>query len=652
MRPSYRVRLRGWKIRVTLLRRALMIFALLAAASMLVASLAHPSASAAQEQEGYWRLAETWLDSQDYTREFTGPGSPITWADKDKKLFLSFDTSIRVAVSGTSLEMHYETVDCYDTDEGPYPTRHNHYAKKCEWTPFPEKIVPGETYEITVRAYVADDGGTNAINAKAANFSIQDLLGDASGGSGAGKGVSVTAPTLAKGEQAAGKETVETLEIGLGRPAKDPPGQGVFRARVSSGASPGAWGEILYIYEWVDPFSDNQLPTVSLIWTSTPEGQRTTIESTVRVKARASDPDGDPVTYEWEVDGVSVPTTGDTLLMPQPDKGVHKVVVRVSDGRGGTDQDWVSVEVHDPADYASTTTTSNYPYTAMDSGTRFSDISGNVDVAPGHDPEDYDVAEMGMVLYVNDHIRTGPDSEAILSFTDMTTFHMKPNTIIVLESPPQDDSKIKLVIGNVRANIKKILKDGSMNITMNQAVTSIKGTVLVAEETGTESRLKVIDGTVRLTSLVDGTSQMVGPGEMLVATGQGLGEKVPFDVEAENALWAAQGTEAPSEGIPSWLIGVIVAVAALVLAGAVLAVSLVNHRRRNVRGPLPHMPPSYMPLPSAPAPYVPPSDSRSVASPHPGPVAAPVQAVFCKYCGSSIAAGSAACAGCGRRPEG
>ncbi|MBN1631952.1 MAG: hypothetical protein JW990_19530, partial [Thermoleophilia bacterium] len=208
--------------------------------------------SAATVEGGHWQLAETRIDSADYAQEFTGCGSPITWADEDKKLFASFNTSIRVAVAANSLEMYYETVDCYDTDEGPYPSSANLYAKKCEWTPFPDKIVPGETYRITVRAYVTADGGTNAINGKVANFSIQDLLGDVTGASGAGEGVSVTAPVLAKGEQAAGKETVEVFEISLGV-SQDPGAIGVFRARVSSGASPGAWGEILYIYKWVEP---------------------------------------------------------------------------------------------------------------------------------------------------------------------------------------------------------------------------------------------------------------------------------------------------------------------------------------------------------------------------------------------------------------
>lgn len=173
----------------------------------------------------------------------------------------------------------------------------------------------------------------------------------------------------------------------------------------------------------------------------------------------------------------------------------------------------------------------------MDSGTRFGQISGNVDVAPCDDPEDYDVARIGMKLYVNDHIRTGRDSSAFLNFTDMTSFIMGPETIIVLESPPQSDSKIRLVWGNVKANIKKILKDGSMNITMNEAVAGIKGTVLVAEETGTESRIKVIEGTVELTDLESGRTYEVNKGQTLAVSEEGFGEVEEFDIAKEKEEW-------------------------------------------------------------------------------------------------------------------
>ena len=174
---------------------------------------------------------------------------------------------------------------------------------------------------------------------------------------------------------------------------------------------------------------------------------------------------------------------------------------------------------------------------AMDSGTRFGQISGNVDVAPCVDPEDWMAADIHMTLYVDDRIRTGRDSAALLNFTDMTTFIMKPETIIVLEMPYQSDSKIELVWGTLKVNVKKMLKDGSMEITMNQAVAGIKGTTFIAEETGSESRIKVLDGVVNFTDLRDGTSVEVNPGETVAVTESGMGELQEFDVAAEEKSW-------------------------------------------------------------------------------------------------------------------
>jgi hypothetical protein len=184
-----------------------------------------------------------------------------------------------------------------------------------------------------------------------------------------------------------------------------------------------------------------------------------------------------------------------------------------------------------------TRTTPTLPVGCVDTGTRFSDLSGKVDVAPFYDPEDFDTAGIDMVICVGDRIRTGRKSSAILSMGDLSTYVMKPETTIILDAPLQHDSKIKVVAGNIWINIKKTLKDGSMEVIMNEAVCGIKGTTLIAEETGSESRLKVIEGAVAFKSLADGESLDVSAGETIAGTGEGLGEVEVFDIAAEEAEW-------------------------------------------------------------------------------------------------------------------
>jgi hypothetical protein len=173
----------------------------------------------------------------------------------------------------------------------------------------------------------------------------------------------------------------------------------------------------------------------------------------------------------------------------------------------------------------------------VDSGTRFNSLSGQVEVRYESE-NDWRSAQLDDVLYVDDHIRTGEESSCILSFADVSTFLMKEESEIVLNSPPSKDSKFWLVYGKVKANVKKMMKDGSMEIDASQAAMSIKGTTFVLEDGGAGTVLKVIEGHVSFTSKATGETVTVGPGEMATADAGGQGPVLPFDVDIENAEWA------------------------------------------------------------------------------------------------------------------
>lgn len=105
---------------------------------------------------------------------------------------------------------------------------------------------------------------------------------------------------------------------------------------ISVGYYPG-WGcrEIAVPAPPPPPPPSNRQPTVSC------EIERTTIlpGESVRVRATASDPDGDPLTYEWSatagrVTGTGPTATFDSTGMTPPASAT--VTVRVSDGRGGS----------------------------------------------------------------------------------------------------------------------------------------------------------------------------------------------------------------------------------------------------------------------------------------------------------------------------
>jgi len=172
-----------------------------------------------------------------------------------------------------------------------------------------------------------------------------------------------------------------------------------------------------------------------------------------------------------------------------------------------------------------------------DSGARFSSMTGQVEWRADDDPNGWKLCKLGTKLPVNAHIRTQEDSSAILSFSDISTFIMKAETEIVLESPPERDGKIKLAAGKIWMNIKKIVKDGSMEVDTNQAVCGIKGTTLALEELNGVSTLKVIEGKVLFTPKAGGGETMVEGGSLITATAQGIGTLEKFDAEKESKDW-------------------------------------------------------------------------------------------------------------------
>lgn len=272
-----------------------------------------------------------------------------------------------------------------------------------------------------------------------------------------------------------------------------------------------------------------------------------------------------------------------------------------------------------------------------DSGTRFNSISGTVEVASYADYQlgKWHFAKLDEVLSVGDHIRTGEESSCILSFADLSVFVMKEDTHIILNAPPDKDNKIALVWGKIKANIKKMMKDGSMEIDMSQAVAGIKGTTFICEEDGETSTLKVFEGTVEFTSKATGESIMVGMGQQASADASGLSEVTAFDTAAGEEEWAkieaADGANDTAAVVtpepdmhyginPLLIIGLFIVV---VIVAAVVIILVVAGRRKARRAPAPVMMP---------------------------PQAPPIQpGGYCANCGTQMQPDAGFCQHCGKR---
>lgn len=187
-----------------------------------------------------------------------------------------------------------------------------------------------------------------------------------------------------------------------------------------------------------------------------------------------------------------------------------------------------------------------------DSGAGFSDINGQVLICPhSENPEDEDnweEAKLTSVIFVYDHIKTGDGSSAIIGFADMSTFIMRPNTEIMISSPPKPKSKLALVWGNIVINFKKMLKDGSMDIEMNQCSGGIKGTKLECWDTGDTSRIAVYEGIVEVVSKSTGQTVVLHPGQEVTATTNGF--DLPIGQDTRSKLPEQNSAEPKKTNIP------------------------------------------------------------------------------------------------------
>ncbi|EKD82988.1 MAG: hypothetical protein ACD_39C00957G0001 [uncultured bacterium] len=169
---------------------------------------------------------------------------------------------------------------------------------------------------------------------------------------------------------------------------------------------------------------------------------------------------------------------------------------------------------------------------------KFGDLHGEVNVRPNSEDDDaYIFAELNTPLKHDDRIRTLPKSGAILSFSDMSTFVMKEDSVIVLDIANEKDTKIGLVAGNIWVNLKKMVADGSMEIEMSQAVAGLKGTNITCSTSHGEDRIQVLRGIAEVLIKESREKITVSEGEELIVKSGGKTEKVEIDVAAEQKKW-------------------------------------------------------------------------------------------------------------------
>ena len=93
----------------------------------------------------------------------------------------------------------------------------------------------------------------------------------------------------------------------------------------------------------------------------------------------------------------------------------------------------------------------------IDSKIRFNDLYGEVKITHNADKYGpYEFAELDTVIYEDDLIKTEEDSGAILGLEDMSTYVIKPESILIIHTEENNVSKIEILVGTMWEILKRM----------------------------------------------------------------------------------------------------------------------------------------------------------------------------------------------------
>ena len=170
----------------------------------------------------------------------------------------------------------------------------------------------------------------------------------------------------------------------------------------------------------------------------------------------------------------------------------------------------------------------------VDSKIRFNDMYGEVKIRPNSEEDDaYEFAEFDTIIYENDRIKTEEDSGAVLGLRDMSTFVIKPETIVIVDTEDGNINKLEMLIGCIIGNMKKTAEGKNLDFEMSECVAGRKGTIFALEETGSESKVYTFAGEMEVTSKKTGKKRSVMPGEFATVGTDGKINMQEFSIEQE-----------------------------------------------------------------------------------------------------------------------
>ena len=196
------------------------------------------------------------------------------------------------------------------------------------------------------------------------------------------------------------------------------------------------------------------------------------------------------------------------------------------------DIDATPVPVSVPTPVVRTPEPEKGPCEKIDSHIRFNDFYGEVKKRCNFEEDDsYEFVDLDDVVYENDRIKTEEESGAILGLEDMSTYVIKPKSVLIIHSEEENESKLEMLIGRMWTNIKKVAAGKSIGFEMSHCVCGINGTIVAFEETGGKSDIYLFAGSVTVTSKKGTDKVNLQPGQTSSVGSNGKVAVKEFDIE-------------------------------------------------------------------------------------------------------------------------
>jgi len=180
---------------------------------------------------------------------------------------------------------------------------------------------------------------------------------------------------------------------------------------------------------------------------------------------------------------------------------------------------------------------------------RFADLHGEVNVKRYDEDDDcYVFCDLNTPLQHGDVIKVLPGSGAILSFSDMTSVVLKEDTVVVLDIANEKETLVGVLAGNIWVNFKSMVKDGSMEVEMAQAVAGIKGTIISTCVSDEGEEVYLFTSSATVTSKTTGKTINLEPGQKALVDESGEILVSDFDIEEEAVKLGIPMSELETDG--------------------------------------------------------------------------------------------------------